>query len=100
MTRGQHYLEKTRGGGDFQGFGEADDGPDGADGLPELLAGERAFLGEPGVAHDLGAGQDPAVVLFMGKAGAPLAGVVAEERADVLARWGEGGLLRDVLTQT
>jgi hypothetical protein len=56
-------------GGDFEGFGEADDGPDGADGLPELLAGERAFLGEPGVAHDLGAGEGPAVVLFMGKRG-------------------------------
>jgi hypothetical protein len=87
-------------GGDLQGFGEADDGPDGADGLPELLAGERAFLGEAGVAHHLGAGEDPAVVLFFTEAGAPLAGVVAEEGADALARWGEGGLLRDVLPQT
>jgi hypothetical protein len=87
-------------GGDLEGFGKADDGPDGADGLPELLAGERAFLGEAGVAHHLGAGEDPAVVLFFTEAGAPLAGVVAEEGADALARWGEGGLLRDVLPQT
>jgi hypothetical protein len=87
-------------GGDFQGFGEVDDGPDGADGLPELLAGERAFLGEAGVAHDLGAGEDPAVPLFIAEPGGPLAGVVAEEGADALAGWGEGGFLRDVLPKT
>ena len=50
-----------------------------------LLAGEGSFLGEPGMAHHLGAGQDPAVVLLPSQAGAPFAGVVAEEGADVLA---------------
>jgi hypothetical protein len=39
-------------------------------------------------------------VLFIGKPGGPLPGVVAEDRTYVLARWGEGGLLRDVLPQT
>ena len=58
------------------------------------------FWPEPGVAHHLGSGQNPAVVLFMVKPGAPLPGVVAEDRAHALARWGEGGLLRDVLPET
>jgi hypothetical protein len=95
ITAGKHGAS-----GDFEGFREAHDGPDGADGLPELLARQRFFLGEAGVAHHLGTGHDPAVVLFRAQPGAPLPGVVAEDRADVLARWGEGGLLGDVLPQT
>jgi hypothetical protein len=58
------------------------------------------FLSEPGVAHHLGPGQDPAVLLSIAKLGAPLPGVTAEDRAHVQARWREGRLLRDVLPQT
>ena len=93
-------MRKRRASGDLQGFREAYDGVHGTDGLPALLAGQRPFLGEAGVAHDLGAGEDPAVLLFRAEPGAPLAGVVAEEGADALAGWGEGGLLGDVLPQT
>ncbi len=44
--------------------------------------------------------EGPAVVLVSTERGAPLAGVEAEEGADALAGWGEGGFLGDMLAQT
>jgi hypothetical protein len=102
MFSRNHYItaRKHRALGDFQGFRQAHDGPHCADGLPELLTCQRPFLGEPGVAHHLGPGENPAVALFIANLGAPLSGVAAEDRARVLARWRKALLLRDVLPQT
>ena len=75
------------------------EGPDAADGLPELLAAQGSLLAEPRVAHHLGAGVGPAVPLCLAECAAPHARAAAEEAAHALARGGDGVFWNNQLTQ-